>query len=836
MRPNFPDWARLPLTGDGRTAWRRLGLRVLWAFALLLAAGALALGALVAAVWPTAPGIEELRALQSAKPSVLMSADGKVLTSFVRAQQEVVPLAEISPHVKRALISTEDQRFYEHRGIDLRRTAAALFHTLGGQTQGGSTITQQLARNLFPEEIGRSRTATRKLKELITALRIERAYTKDQILETYLNSAPFLYNVVGIEMAARTYYDKSAGELDLLESATLVGMLKGTRYYNPVLSPERARIRRNVVLAQLVKHGLLPEAQYRELRERPLKVTLNRQPELLGPAPHFAVQARRWLIGWADEHGLNLYTDGLVIHTTIDSRLQELALQAVERQTRALQAIADVEWSSAGMRVASTSPEAYERVRPRIDPFAHFWSKQRQLVTQFVRDTPQFKEALKAQGDRNAEAALRALQADPAFMAQLKRDKTRLEAGFVAIEPATGEVKAWVGSRDFDTDQYDHVAQAARQPGSTFKPFVYGAALESGLHPDRTYLDGPVEIPLADGTLWKPTDMSGTTGALMSLRDGLIFSKNTITAQVAQEVGIPRIVALAQAMGIDQSRLDPVPSLALGTSPVTLLEMASGYATIAQQGSYRKPVTIRRITDRHGTVLAEFGTEARRALSADAAADLIDMMRGVVTRGTGTQIKARFGVPGDIAGKTGTSQFNADGWFIAMHPQLVTGAWVGFNDSRVAMRSDYWGQGGHNAILLVGDFMKAVTKGGLLSSKPSFPPPRHPAPPPMPEPLPLAPVPQFTPAEQMRQEDQTALAPAEVVVRQEGATVVIGDKASVTTSRHAEEAPKSAEELERVMRGMGRDPRTGEPRTASPAAAPGIAPRPAAHDSSAPSQ
>jgi penicillin-binding protein 1A len=786
----------------------------LWAVALLLAAGALTFAALVAAVWPTAPGLPELRALQSAKPSVLMSADGKVLTSFVRAQQEIVPLARISPHVKRALIATEDQRFYEHRGVDPRRTIAALYHTLGGQTQGGSTITQQLARNLFPEEIGRSRTPTRKLKELITALRIERAYTKDQILETYLNSAPFLYNVVGIEMAARTYYDKSAGELDLLESATLVGMLKGTRYYNPVLNPERARSRRNVVLAQLVKHGLLPEAQYRELRERPLRVTLNRQPELLGPAPHFAVQARRWLIGWADEHGFNLYTDGLVIHTTIDSRLQELALQAVERQTRALQAIADVEWSSAGMRVASTSPEAYERVRPRIDPFAHFWSRQRQLVAQFVRETPQFKEALKAHGDRNAEAAaLRALQADPGFMGQLKRDKTRLEAGFVAIEPATGEVKAWVGSRDFDTDQYDHVAQAARQPGSTFKPFVYGAALESGLHPDRTYVDGPVEIPLPDGTLWKPTDMSGTTGEPMSLRDGLILSKNTVTAQVAQEVGIPRIVALAQAMGIDQSRLDPVPSLALGTSPVTLLEMTSGYATIAQRGHYRKPVSIRRITDRHGTMLAEFGTETRRALSPEVAADLIDMMRGVVTRGTGTQIKARFGVPGDIAGKTGTSQFNADGWFIGMHPQLVAGAWVGFNDSRVAMRSDYWGQGGHNAILLVGDFMKAVTKGGLLSSKPRFPPPTHPAPPPMPDPPP-EPLPQFTPAEPMRQDDQTAPAPAEVVVRQEGETVVIGDKASVTTSRHAEEAPKTAEELERVMQGMGRDPRTGEPSSA----------------------
>ncbi|WP_280153466.1 transglycosylase domain-containing protein [Piscinibacter sp. XHJ-5] len=825
-----PDWARPPRTADGRTDWRALGRRTLWVVALLFAAGAIAAAALVAAVWPTAPGIEQLRALQTAKPSVLMSADGKVLTSFVRAQQEAVPLAKISPHVKQALIATEDQRFYEHRGVDVRRTVAALFNTMRGQTQGGSTITQQLARNLFPEEIGRSRTTTRKLKELITALRIERAYTKDQILETYLNSAPFLYNVIGIEMAARTYYDKSAGELDVLESATLVGMLKGTRYYNPVINPERARQRRNVVLAQLVRQGHLPEARFQALREQPLKVTLNRQPELLGPAPHFAVQARRWLIGWADEHDYNLYADGLVIHTTIDSRLQDAALQAVERQTRALQAIADVEWSTAGMRVASTSTEAYEKARSRIEPFAHFWSRQRDLVAAFVRETPQFKEALKTHGAQ--DAALRALMADSTFMAQLKRDKTRLEAGFVAIEPATGEVKAWVGSRDFDTDQYDHVAQAARQPGSTFKPFVYGAALESGLLPDRTYVDGPVEIRLADGTLWKPTDMSGATGAPLSLREGLIYSKNTITAQVAQEVGIPRIVSLAQAMGIDQSRLDPVPSLALGTSPVTLLEMASGYATIAQQGTYHKPVSIKRITDRQGKVLAEFGTETRRAMSPDSAADLIDMMRGVVTRGTGTLLKSRFGVPGDVAGKTGTSQLNADGWFIALHPHLVAGAWVGFNDSRVAMRSDYWGQGGHNALLLVGDFLKSSVKGGLISAKPTFPPPRHPPPPPMPLPEPL---PQSNLADpQLRPEDQPAHAPPEVIVRQDGSgTIAIGDKASIATSRRAADAPRSAEELERVMRSMGRDPRTGEPHASQPSEI-SVMPQPSSADSSSP--
>lgn len=810
MNWKLPEWARRPPRAEGAPLpWQAWALRI--ALGLTLA-GVLLLGAVVAffmTLAPSAPGIEQLREVQAARPSVLLSADGKPLTNFTRAQQEAVPLSKMSPHVKQALLATEDQRFYDHKGVDLYRTAGALWKTLTGQTQGGSTITQQLARNLFPEEIGRSRTLTRKAKELITALRIERAYTKDQILEIYLNSAPFLYNVVGIEMAARTYYDKSAAELDVLESATLIGMLKGTRYYNPILNPERAKERRNVVLSQLVRRGQLPEAEFRVLRERPLKVQLNRQPELLGNAPHFAVQMRKWLIDWADEHDYNLYTDGLVIHTTIDSRMQEIALQSVERQASALQAVADVEWSAPGLRVASVSPEAYAKARGRVEPFAHFWNKRRDLVALFVRESPEFKQAVKTHGSE--AAALKALLADDTLMARLKKDKTRLEAGFVAMDPATGEVKAWVGSRDFAVDQFDHVAQAARQPGSTFKPFVYAAALEAGIHPDRSYVDGPVEIPLSDGTVWKPTDMSGTSGLPMSLRDGLILSKNTITAQVAQDVGIGRVVTLARAMGIDQSKLDPVPSLALGTSPVTLLEMVTAYSTIAQQGQYHKPVMIRRIVDRHGKVLAEFGGETRRAMGADSAVDLIDMMRGVVSRGTGTQVKTRFGVGGDIAGKTGTTQNNTDGWFILMHPNLVAGAWVGFNDSRIGMRSDHWGQGGHNAILLVGDFFKAVQKDKLVATKASFPPPRRPAPPPAAVPPADSwsfEIDRNDRTEQQRTDDQVGAvrSPNEVVVvRDANGSITIGDKASITLSRRAGELPaKTSAELDRVLQAVGR--------------------------------
>jgi penicillin-binding protein 1A len=713
-----------------RRTLRRYLLYVLAASSVLVLAALIIGGAYIAAMIPKTPGVGDFLDAGAAEPSLLFSADGTQLAVYSQGQRHRVELSQVSPHVIKALIATEDHRFYDHRGIDLGRTVAAVFHTVSGVAQGGSTITQQLVRNMFPEEIGRSRTIERKLREIITAIKIEQAYSKDQILETYLNSVPFLYNVLGIEMAARTYYDKSAATLDLLESATLIGMLKGTSYYNPVINPERARKRRNVVLGQMVRHGMLPQAELASLRDQPLNVQLNRQPDpLVGPAPHFAAHLRKWLIQWADEHNYNLYTDGLIIHSTIDTRLQDAAARAVERQAEVLQTIADVEWAQKTTRLASTTPGAYASLRKKVEPFSYFWTERAELLDTFIRETPNYKKEIAA-GKTDAGALAR-LKSNSKFVAQLQAGKTRLEAGFVAIDPASGEVKAWVGSRDFERDQFDHVAQAERQPGSTFKPIVYGAALEQGMHPEQPYADAPVEIQMADGGIWRPSDMTASSGLLMSMREGLILSRNSITAQVMRDVGLPDVINLAKAVGINQSKLDPVPSLSLGTSPVTLLEMTSAYSTIAQLGEYRKPVMIKRITDRTGKVLAEFDTgnsEGARAMSRDTAVELIDMMRGVVRRGTGQAVKTQFGLVADIAGKTGTTQNNTDGWFILMHPNLVAGAWVGFNDSRVAMRSDHWGQGGHNAAMVVGDFFKDTLKSKLVNVKAQFPKPKRPPP------------------------------------------------------------------------------------------------------------
>ena len=707
--------AQLHATLMRRPPLQRAALLALWSAAALLAL----LLVYVLILIPLTPGIKDLKQARAARASTLVSADGQQLASFDQGLQERVKLAQISPNVTAALVATEDHRFYQHHGIDLRRTFGAVFYSLKGSAQGGSTITQQLARNMFPEEIGRSRNLNRKLKELITALKIEATYSKAEILEAYLNTVPFLYNTFGIEMAARTYFDKSALHLDILESATLVGMLKGTNYYNPVTNPQRSLERRNVVLGQMLKHDLISQARFDALRKRPLRVHFARQAERAGTDTHFTAYVRKWLIDWADENDYNLQLDGLVVHTTLDFALQQDAMRAVERQANALQAVADVEWSQAGIGLSS-SAGAYAAERGAVTPFQYFWQSHGALADAFVRESSTYRKAV--EGGEAGPDALKRLKLDRAFIAQLHAAKSRLEAGFVALDPASGAILAWVGSRDFQREQFDHVVRAERQPGSTFKPVVYGAALEQGLLPDHPYRDAVMNIKAADGTIWRPTDMSGTSGNQMTMRDGLVYSKNTITAQVMQDVGLPGIIKLARALGINQSRLQSVPSLALGTSPVTLLEMVNAYATIAAQGDYRKPVFVTHITDREGKTIARFTAAApQRAMSKASAATLTDMLRGVINRGTGTAIRYRFGIGADVAGKTGTTQNNADGWFILMHPNLVAGAWVGFNDNRVTMRSAYWGQGGHNAVLLVGDFFKAALESGKLDRSAQFP-------------------------------------------------------------------------------------------------------------------
>ncbi|WP_182287322.1 penicillin-binding protein 1A [Comamonas testosteroni] len=681
----LPWWRRWPTRREWR--WFAAALPVLFVVYVLL-------------LIPFTPSISDIRKAKLEQPAQILSADGKLIGEFKRSNRQWVPLEQISPAVVKALVATEDHRFYEHHGMDFTRTVGSVIHTLGGNPQGGSTITQQLARNLYPTEIGRARNVNRKLKEAITAFKIEALYTKDEILETYLNTVPFLYNAYGIEMAARTYFDKPAAKLTVLESATLVGMLKGNAYYNPVINPDRAIARRNTVLSQMVKRGELKDDEFERLKKRPMRLDFERQEEPTGMAPHFSQQLRKWLIAWADKHDYNIYTDGLVVRTTLDSRLQTWAQQAVNRQMHTLQGIANNNWSH-----------------------RDGWSAENALVLQLVRETEAFRKLARSgrPSDISEEEALKKLLADKAFMRQLREDKTRVQAGFLAIDPRTSAVLAWVGSRDYAQDAFDHVAQARRQPGSTFKPFVYGAALQRGARPDDTRKDEAVEIQLPGGEVWRPSDAVEPTGVPMKLSDALAYSKNTITAELGQEVGMDRVIKLARGLGVRQSPLEPVPSLALGSSPVTLLEMVNAYGSIANSGRYIPPQLVTRIENADGELLAEFTPpKPDQVWDEEENYGLLEMMRAVIDKGTGRAIRKQYGIRADVAGKTGTTQGNADGWFILMHPQIVAGAWAGFNDARITLRSDQWGQGSRSALPMVGDFMSRAMRSPLLNAKARF--------------------------------------------------------------------------------------------------------------------
>ncbi|OAJ54579.1 penicillin-binding protein 1A [Paraburkholderia ginsengiterrae] len=644
------------------------------------------------ALVPFTPRLGDIRKARVDRPALILSADGYQLAEFKPVNREWVTLNQISPHVVDALIATEDHRFYDHHGIDLQRLAAAALHTFTGSRQGGSTITQQLARNLYPDEIGRAPTLTRKLKEAITALKIESVYSKDQILETYLNTVPFLYNAYGVEMAARTYFGKPAAQLNILESATLVGMLKANSAYNPVLNPDRALERRNTVLQQMVKFGKLEPGAYAWLMRQPLNVNFEPQSEAVGSAPHFAAQLRRWLTAWADRNNYNIYSDGLVVRTTIDSRLQAMATQAVAWQTSQLQSISNDAWNT---RTGCWPGNA--------------------LFQSFIRQTVEYRTVRDT--GLSDQDAVRKLAMDASFVDGLCHSKTQIQAGFVAMDPRNGDIKAWVGSRDFHDEPFDHVQQARRQPGSTFKAFVYGAAFADGAQPGDTIVDRNVSIPLKGTAVWKPTDPEPPTGRPMTLRDGIAFSRNRVTAQLMVREGPAKVAALARVMGVRESPLDPVPSLALGTSPVTLREMVSAYCTIANRGAYVEPRMVTSIEDRNGNVLAEFpAARSEQALPATAALKLVDVMRDVVDRGTGSDIRTRFGIRADVAGKTGTTQDNTDSWFILIHPQLVAGAWVGFDDARVTLRDDYWGEGAHSALPVVGAFYDAALRARVIDA------------------------------------------------------------------------------------------------------------------------
>ncbi|MGI9175521.1 MAG: penicillin-binding protein 1A [Rhodothermales bacterium] len=645
--------------------------------------------------------------------TVAYTADGEMLARYARQNRSWASFDEISPHVIEALVSTEDHRFERHWGVDMEGILAAIADIFRkGDLRGASTITQQLARNLYDEQIGRDVTPTRKLKEMVTAIQLERNYTKREIIEMYLNTVEFGSNAFGIQAAAFTFYGKDASELDLNQSATLVGMLQAISRYNPIRNPTWSGERRNIVLSNMLRAGFISRAEYKETSAELVETDYHSAELDASLAPYFAEHVRNWMRTWSQENGRDFYAEGLVVYTTIDSRMQEMAQEAVDRQMKGLQAVVDYEWSQGnGYRLLAQETGPYLQ-QTGYEPFEYFWESKPHIEVQFIQETDHYKEL--REGGMERPEALDRLRRDAAFMDSLKAEKTRLEAGLLALDPRTGYVKAWVGGTDFEKDKYDHVDIAKRQAGSTFKPFTYTVAIDNGYSPSYMLMDSSFTyVDPKTGKEWTPGNSSGgSTGEMMTLRDALANSVNTVSARLIAEVTPRNVAFYAHRMGI-QSPLEEVASLALGTSNVTLYEMTAAYVTLADGGLYREPTVVTRIEDRMGNVLYEAQPDVSDALSESTAYTVVDMMRGNIDYGTGQRIRWQFGIGTeyDLAGKTGTTQNSADNWFMMLHPDLVTGSWVGFNDPRVSFRTNFWGQGAHSALFLVGDFFRQLTRG-----------------------------------------------------------------------------------------------------------------------------
>ncbi|MCB0719189.1 MAG: transglycosylase domain-containing protein [Bacteroidetes bacterium] len=692
------------------TPKRRQAAVAIGSIALIGFAGLLILSLYFLSFSGQLPDISEIDNPKFQLATVAYTADGVELQRYARQNRSWVTFKDISPMVIEALVATEDHRFYRHWGIDLFRTFAIPYHVLRGDPQGGSTLSQQLARNLYNEQIGREVTVERKLKEMVTAVQLERRYSKDEIIEMYLNTVEFSNNAFGIDAAARTFFGKDPIELDTLESATLVGMQKAITRYNPIRNPENSRKRRNVVLGQMIKHDILPASYLEENREKPVETRYNSSEITEGIAPHASEAVRQWLNDFCKSNGCDPYADGLTVYTTIDSHVQRMAQEALQRQMDGLQAVVDYEWSRpTGYEIGHSIDDYLKREDTKA--FDYFWSSKKDVVQSFMRETRRYKSMRKS--GKSDSDVLAELRVDSSFVDSLRASKTRLEAGLVSIDPHNGHIRAWIGGRDLAVDWYDHVALAKRQPGSTFKPFVYTAAIDNGYSPYNTLRDTTFTYVDPDtGDEWSPQNMGFSgTGEDLTLREGLAQSNNIITGRLILLITPKETAQYARLMGIE-SKLDEVPSLALGVSEVSLLEMTSAFSTLANRGLYNEPTLVTRVEDKYGIVIYESAVAPQEALSERTAVIMVDMLRGVIRDGTGRRLNSQFGLGAyDLAGKTGTTQENGDGWFMSMHPELVTGAWVGFNDRRVTFRSEWWGQGAHNALLIVGDFLKQALMG-----------------------------------------------------------------------------------------------------------------------------
>jgi penicillin-binding protein 1A len=674
-------------------------------FSLFLA-GLFAFSVLFAAVFfgftghvPTSAQLIEIKNPQA---SEVYAEDGKLLGRYYTENRSNVRFEEISPNVIHALIATEDARFYEHRGIDEIALLRVLFKTilLGDRSAGGgSTLSQQIAKNLFPRnDVGILSMPVNKLREAIIAYRLERIYTKEEILTLYLNTVPFGENIFGIEVAAERYFSKKPKDLTVDEAAVLVGMLKANNSYNPRLYPERSKERRNVVISLMVTNGYLTEEEGNSYKEKPLGLKYTRISFNEGPAPYFLEMLKpellEWCAGNVKENGetWNLYTDGLRIETTLNADYQFYARQSVTEHMKNLQDVFDKHWEN-------TEP----------------WRGNNSILQRAVQRTDRYKNMVKAgfSEEQIEEAFQKKITASLFTWEGLKQVETTpldsvkhylrlLNTGFLAFEPKTGDLKAWVGGIDFRFFKYDHVL-SERQVGSTFKPFVYLSALENGLSPFDYY---PAEQQVYEEyDNWSPSNSNGKHDGYYSMEGALSQSVNTVAAEVIIRTGIENVISTARELGIEAD-LPKVPSLALGVASMSLKDLLFAYATMLNGGIRTKPYYLKSISDNEGNLLAEFERPAtqKTRLNEVNCRIITHMMETAVNEGTGTKIRSTYRISSDFAGKTGTTQNHSDGWFVGLTPNLVTGCWVGAEDPGIHFRTITYGQGSFMALPVVGKF------------------------------------------------------------------------------------------------------------------------------------
>jgi penicillin-binding protein 1A len=661
-------------------------------------------------VYFSIPSRSELRYVQNNTASEIYSSDGVLLGKYYIQDRTNVSYENIAPHVINALVATEDVRFYKHKGIDTRGMFRVAFKSILMQDEssgGGSTISQQLAKNLFPrKKYWILSLPLNKLREMILAGKIEDVFSKEEIITLYLNTVAFGENAYGIATASKRFFNTTPAALKIEEGAVLIGMLKATTSYNPKRNPDRAKGRRNVVLNQMEKYGYLTSIETDSLSEIPLVVKYNYSTHSEGLATYFREQIRLELQHWLEENKkedgttYNLYTDGLKIYTTIDSKMQKHAELAVRQQMGELQKSFNAHW---GKKFP--------------------WGNNKDVVIKAKQRSQRYK-LLKEEGfsDEEIDENFKTPVSMKLFsykgevikkmtpLDSIRYNLNFLHPGFLAIDTKTGHVKAWVGGIDYRYFKYDHVnINTKRQVGSTFKPIVYATALQKGVNPCE-YIQNEKTV-YAEYENWSPRNADNTYGGMYSMQGGLTNSVNTISANLMMKAGIENVRLLAKQMGI-QSPLDPVPSLALGTADISLFEMVTAFNVFANRGVYIEPKYILKIEDNTGKVVKDFSKEDKRyrVLSQDKADMMVKMLQNVVDHGTGARLRYRYALEGDMAGKTGTTQAHADGWFIGFTPKIVAGAWVGGEDRRIHFRSLDLGQGASTALPIWGSFMSRVYK------------------------------------------------------------------------------------------------------------------------------